>query len=510
MWKKLQLFIIPAALVGVILFQWAYYARFITAPVIDGRYYRDWSTGFWLEKMSFIKEVSPLDSYGGVVAGVVERAGEKVPASWYTNHPQFLGLPLFVLTRLAGVHEWAPRVLSLLFFTGISVGVWFALRRNLGDRRALFLILFLNAFPLVVKYADKLDQEQVVLFFTVLALWGRELFLRKKNIAGQIITGVAFVCLPWSDWSGFLIGGALIAVSFLFLRYKNSEEQRWRWWALGAFIFGGLVVLVQSAIIFHGVGNMIAGYSGLLAYRGGATTAALTNKYWLVNQTKYVLTNFTIFGYAAIIILVWTCVAVIRKMKKFSTLNEEIPLELYMGGIALATFVYAFVVKQASNQMPYYQLPYILPFAFALVYLFGHWPRFKKLSTPKQVFLVLLLAGLFGWAGHVDLTDVRTISIGNELDARALEIVRTLPTDEKIGALDVAKFNAWFDNPNINYYTGRRIPIVPQKDAYDYKYIIAWKDGINPGIKEVVPKALSAKFVPMACGGWICVLQRQP
>ncbi len=413
-------------------------------PFIDGRYHYNWGPPFWLMHAKAINEVGLNSTYFGLKD--------------YASHPQLIGPVIALWTQIEGYSEFSARLLSLLLAMLSTLFLTFAARSFFGNRRALMFALFFVALPSVYIYGKMLNQEVLLLVFLGIHLWGIGT-LEKSKKWGLFLVSLGSFGMMLSDWSGGVFTFATAAGAFIVWR-KNKKRQLielilFSW---GATAIGLAIFLIQSYLQagVHSVYDFIHPYIGLWKYRAGLTDD-FTWFGWIKHQFGFIGNNFTLPVFLIGLFGIFWGVKHSFEHTSFSPKTFAV----FIASIFLGSYMYMVIVPQASGIHVYYQYYLSLPIAVGLVYFIEFLMSKISEKNKKNVTLTLIisisiiLGGISGYEYH-ELLFVNTK--GDISDIKLMQTLRDIPKEKVIiAASEDPLFLFWFQNPNIDYYSDRKI-----------------------------------------------------
>lgn len=458
-------------LLMIIALQIGIYSIRLNDPFVDGRFHVNWGPPFWLLKAEKMQQVNFFKGYLGAITDIKDSPAGKVANGWYSSHPQFIAIPLFIWTKIFGFNEWVVRSLVALVTILTSIIFWFAIRERHNGRQAAVFLLVWALTPMLVTFGSKLDQEPFVMFFLALAFWGHERYLNKQK-GFPWLWVLAIIGLLWSDWSGFIFAGLFLVwqfgVSFVYQPAKKLWLGALLGWGIGAGIVGTQTVLESRA----GGGGSGAGVVGELfsLYKYRSSTEIPNFWYqWMQHQLQFFWTNYAWFiGYGAVAILGAKIYQLINSGKE--ALRSGSNFWQLSTIIFIGTLLYAVAVPQATYIHIYYQYFYSVPVAYGVMCGF-EW-LYKKIDHTKMVVplapaLLVLVVFVSAYSSWLSMFADRVQGWGSPADLELIKQFRTSKPEDKIIFVGL-NMKPWFDNPNIEYYAGRVIPVfepVPEIDA---------------------------------------------
>jgi 4-amino-4-deoxy-L-arabinose transferase-like glycosyltransferase len=166
---------------------------------------------------------------------VVTAEGPPSPAVYYTNHPPLFELLVSASFGLFGVHEWAARLVPLVFSL-VSLGLLVHLaRRFYGDRVALLTLMIAATLPLEAHLATHVDVQGSVLLALVLAT---VTCLASRRYAAAV---ACFTLAAGVDWPALYLPVLLAVVPWPF------DPRRPRWLTAGLLVYAGILFVVLAS-----------------------------------------------------------------------------------------------------------------------------------------------------------------------------------------------------------------------------------------------------------------------
>ncbi len=465
----------------------------IAAPFSDGRLHWNWGPPFWLFHAQQINSVGLVGARFGVVSDVVVRGGKTVANGFYQSHPQLIGPVVALWTRFFGYEEWSIRLLALVLTMATTIFLWLAIRKLFSTRVAHSTSILWAMMPIIAVYGRKLDQEPLVLFFLVLALFG---FAHVRQTTGRpwlFFFGLICACL--SDWSGFVFAACLSATCFLF----GKKEDRPFVIAGGAAIIGGLVVLFLQLAAQQAVTHTTINFVSLYQFRSEAAAPSVAAWFW--KQWQYLVDNFGILAAVIFPLAIWFFVG--RSSSERS--EGRLPRALF-GAIIIGQLAYLAVVPQAAAIHGYFQYYFSLPLAVGLALVFERMRFHRRGAGSAGVLFVFCLALQLVGTGLL-WAQIRHAWYGDATDVALLRHIIQYPQTTKVKALGGPQ--GWFDNPNIRYYAGRNISVatpgaLPLPDVY-----VVTKEGADALVDRLRIAAIAPKPMPVRreCSTHFCLVE---
>lgn len=164
----------------------------------------------------------------------------------YRDIPLVNALVAYCNMKLGGGIEFWGRFLSVVFYAGIFIILYFWLRFYFS-LSTIITILFVFAFlPLSIIYSQSFIIEPSALFFFIMGTFILERALR-SNINWQLLIAALFIGLAFASRSHYL---ALIATTiYLFYRYRTPGLLKDKWFYATFFIIIAVPVLWQVSMV---------------------------------------------------------------------------------------------------------------------------------------------------------------------------------------------------------------------------------------------------------------------
>jgi 4-amino-4-deoxy-L-arabinose transferase-like glycosyltransferase len=135
-----------------------------------------------------------------------------VPAEWfryYTNHPPLVPLFVSFSFRFFGEHEWAARLVPLVFSLG-GVVLIYLLGAALGGRRLGLLSAFVYALlPMNAYFGRIVNFEATTNFFALATALAYLRWHRARRATPLVLALAALVVGALCDWPGYYLAGIL-------------------------------------------------------------------------------------------------------------------------------------------------------------------------------------------------------------------------------------------------------------------------------------------------------------
>ncbi|MBI5159851.1 MAG: glycosyltransferase family 39 protein [Micrococcales bacterium] len=146
------------------------------------------------------------------------------PLVWYANHPALTSLLTALSIALFGEHEWAERVVPILFSIAAVLLLFAIARRARGPTFAVVAGVSALAMPMWTYYGAFVNHEPIVLF-AALALVAGWLALREAERFAKATVVAATLLGTLDDWSFAFVLGPLAVWALLDARARKRTPQ---------------------------------------------------------------------------------------------------------------------------------------------------------------------------------------------------------------------------------------------------------------------------------------------
>ncbi len=500
--------------VGVILLQIAILSLRLTDPFVDGRFHINWAPPFWLLKAQNMHEVNFAHAYFGAVAGTADDGhGGKIATGWYTSHPQFIAIPLYLWTGLFGFKEWSVRSLAGFVTILTTIIFWFAWRERHTLKEATLFSFFWSLTPIIIIFCRKLDQEPFVIFFAALAMLGHERFHTKKDSVPWL-WAIAIFGMMWSDWSGFIFGGLLFIAQICASRL-HAPSKKLMVACVPAGVAGVTVVVGQTILQSTSTNEAVSGFKGLYAYRSGSGQ----HGFWL-NWTRHQLEHFWL-SYGSVVGYIATFFSV-RALGNWKQIKQDITTTgLQLKHLAIVffvgTFLYALIIPQATFIHIYYQYYYSIAVAFGCVLFIDFFQSYisrKQIASIAVPFALVIVFWLFIYFGLTRLYQDKSAGFGFGGEIDLIKVIYTIPPTEKVIMVDgTVGMDSWLDNPNIEYYAGRQIRVQKSPEIpFDFQYVMIGNQRVLERAEALSRTSIfkNQMYKVIQCSRDLCLLHIEP
>jgi hypothetical protein len=470
------------------------------APFLDGRMHDTWDNAFQAFHARAGLTIGGLRQQFGTTDPDFVRWGEVAGTlRQYTDHPFLVQAVFQQVARLSGTSERSSRTFSLAVAFGIAAGLLVVVRRATASlAAALLAALVLVSLPLFSTFQTAAKYELngmlfgVWLFAALMANLGRPDRARAAALAVAAGLGVL------AHWTAGLLSIALGL--WLFVRWRRKGDP-----------------LARRALVLVAAGEAAgaAALAALMVFVQGSPRAALaplTESFvrrssavpwsaWLARQSVYLVANF---GWAALGILAVALLAVLRGRRRSASSADAPGLGAFIAFSAATGALWVLAFRQGSFIHVYWQLWLALPAAAAIGWAYSAMrsPRARAAAGLGILLLVLHLRSLS--AAVEEETD--RARLGTPEDIAFLSSLRSdrftrfafLPLTE-------GPFNDWFQGPIFEYYTDRRVavlpPDVPPKPGE--KLLVLKFDGRDQVLREIGAR-FDLSFPNEVCGPRFC------
>ncbi len=208
--------------------------------------------------------------------------GDTVPPAgflYYTNHPPLLPLMVAASFAVFGPHEWAARLVPILF-TLVSLILLWRIAARLGDERFALLAATIFAFvPMNAFYGRMVDHEAPTLTFVLAALYA---WLRWREAPASRWFGWTLLWLALAmatGWPGYYMAG-LLPIHHLLTARGARRDRRVLWLPVLALASFG-VFLLHVAWLRGGGGleELVSQFATRTSARAGDFTGAAAGRF---------------------------------------------------------------------------------------------------------------------------------------------------------------------------------------------------------------------------------------
>lgn len=451
-------------LLGLVILQLIAGSWHINYPFVDGRVHYNWGPAFWLLQAEKLNQVGLNSTYWGVKD--------------YPAHPQLIGPVLSLWTKSFGYSESSIRILCLVLSILATLFLSLAVNEFIGKKRSVAFYLIFSSLPLIYIYGRKLDQEALVLLFLSIYIYGIAKINNSEKY-GYIISTFGSLGMALSDWSGLVFSGIISLISIIAWGWKNNKQRiiKFGILSIGASVLGLFIFLLQSYLQEHspGISVFFKNYYELWKYRAGFGQT-ITWSRWFVQQLRFLTSNYsiplTLLSFIGIFAGIKNKVEVVNKnYKTFSW---------FIFGVLISEIFYMVFLKQASGIHIYYQYFLSVPIAFGLILLIDMVFN-KEKAWMWAVGILFLFLALF--SRHQFYNLLFKDSGGDISDITLIKEIKNIPQNMTVIAAEINQLGIfWYDNPNIQYYSGRTIK----------GYLL--EDGVPISDYQIVPKSQSNDY----------------
>ena len=271
---------------------------------------------------------------------------------WYTHHPALYFVLSAIALRLFGMHEWALRLLPLLFSILSLIAGYRFVALTWGKREALVATLFLSVLPMAAYYGVQpwVESAIVWLYFLLLhqyVLWVRQGSRRHLAFAALVLFGGGLL-----DWPMFFILPGLL----LHAAYVAYQTRRRSWWQPALLLsIAALAAIGVHAVHMHFIMPKRAILDEAIATLRDVTPLPISWSLFLRLQLNYFLKYYTVpVSLLVAFAFAWQCVQALRhalSREDYLLLSLVLPPLLYVG---------LFPKRSATHDFfQYYGLPYV-------------------------------------------------------------------------------------------------------------------------------------------------------
>lgn len=183
--------------------------------------------------------------YGYLATGFahVNNVGEvpELEFIYYMHHPPLFSLIVSLFYRVFGDNEWSTRLVSIMISMG-AMGLLYVIVKKIWSRRvALFAIFFYAFTPLEAYYGRSTIYEMMVLPFVLASVWFYIRWIESDEERYLRYAILSFIPGGLIDWTAYFILPALFIHHILFVE-KTAGRSVWKvlWLPLSGCILFGL------------------------------------------------------------------------------------------------------------------------------------------------------------------------------------------------------------------------------------------------------------------------------
>jgi len=170
---------------------------------------------------------------------------------FYVNHPPLVPILVALSFKIFGVHEWAARLVPLLFSLG-SLWMIYLLGKRFWSletaRTAAFIASILPIFSYYAKHVDVLGST--LLFFVLLTWITYECWIATRKPKWLLIALLSFSGAMMTEWDAVLLA---IFFPFDLVFFKKEKIWSWRVWIFP--MTEACFLLFFTLHLYHGVGE---------------------------------------------------------------------------------------------------------------------------------------------------------------------------------------------------------------------------------------------------------------
>ena len=401
---------------------------------------------------------------------------------YYVHHPPGIHLTVAASFLLFGEHEWAARVVPMLFTIGTFVLFFLLLRLLYDTDTSLLATTILAVLPMVILAGSMVNHEAPSGFFILLVTYALERWQGEHKRRWLGIAAGGFLVGAQFGWPVFYLAG-LYPLLHLLAR-RNIRETLRLWWlpALAVVAFAVFVaqtsaavgeqampVLAQTFLLRTTGGNPYSeeGMSARLTRSGGQPLSDAQEEQvtWAGWSVRHIRRFLTLFGLPVLLLAGYWLISTLSNMPLRR--NDLVLVFLSLLGLA-----HILLFRQGAFQHWYWS--YYLSFGLAAAAARGtrllYHDRSGMTNTDRGQALSVLIALLIAGNTFIALRDLtahsrvgllpRDLIIPSLLraDARwtvAWEVGRVIDSVELPGG--AVATNLPFNGPQLAYYARRRV-----------------------------------------------------
>jgi 4-amino-4-deoxy-L-arabinose transferase-like glycosyltransferase len=267
--------------------------------------------------------------------------------NFYLNHQPALAWLIAGAHLLVGPHDWATRLVPILFSLLGLIILHDATRRRWGERVALYALILAAFLPLSAYYGRVVKFETIILPFGILAI---DQGLNRSGRRGVAMFALAFACLV--DYGAFLLIPGLVLMA----------EDRRRLFPLLALATA--ILMLHFAMIFDAGGSEALRTLFLKGAERGGLAGGFTWADFLRRQIgDHLFWTITPLGLLAL--LGGLVMAILRSRK--TAAGEKAP-ERFLMALGAWGSLYILVFREAAMHHDYWQY-YLIPTIVILIAL---------------------------------------------------------------------------------------------------------------------------------------------
>lgn len=319
---------------------------------------------------------------------------------FYYHYPPLLVWLVSVSYFIFGVHEWAARLVPLIFSL-FSLGLIYEFTRYLFSKKvALLALLFGAIIPVETYYGAHVDVYCTLsVFFPLLALYGYARWLEDYRLRNFVICTIGIFLGCMTSWNTYFII-PLILVHSYFLNLHEGKKQFYR-----LLILPGIAIVVFLLFVLHrnialnmGQGEIHEGLIQKLLIRTSLITASSGEKsdffrLIFINNIRYSLklySPFLVFNTA-----IWVCLFIKDALKKQLQKNELFLLILLLYGI-LHNLIFSNILENHDYIVVLYSSGIVLTNAVVIIRVYNilclrSWNVYmRKTVIGAYLFIIIL------------------------------------------------------------------------------------------------------------------------
>jgi 4-amino-4-deoxy-L-arabinose transferase-like glycosyltransferase len=310
----------------------------------------------------------------------------------YTRHPPLFPILVSISFKLFGIHEWAARLVPLIFSVGTIIAFYLLVSKVWNQRIALLSCFIMSLMPMASYYGVELSSEgNMILFSFILTTYFYILYLENRRVLYLILIISSFLLGALTDWPAFYSPLLLSLHYILFSKQPMKHKSFFAFPIFASFVFICLFFIYPKIL----TGSYSAIMSKFL-YRIGSSSSdreigqTFTIMQWFKKLFSYYLKLYTVP--ILILSLIWFA-NFIKKLVNGETLSKDIVVIIFL----LFGLIHIFLGRQGAWIHPYWSAPLIpgLAIASALpleaIYNLVSRPSIKYGLIAKSGFFLSLL-----------------------------------------------------------------------------------------------------------------------
>ena len=164
------------------------------------------------------------------------------PGEYYTHHPAVLSLTLTGMFAVFGEHEWAARLLPILFSIVSTVLLFVLVRDAAGARAAAFAAVVFVSLPMELHYGRMVNFEPLELVWMFAGLISLRRWEQTRAPVWWFAVLVTFALIFWTAWLGYMF---LLVLCLHYLITARKKNPRLAFFFIGISFASFLVFLAH-------------------------------------------------------------------------------------------------------------------------------------------------------------------------------------------------------------------------------------------------------------------------